>query len=668
MPFSRKKKHSEAPSTLVHASGLASSQVPSNLQSQSQSQSHLKSPQKKQRSEPVCPWSAHALPSGQSPSPYLQYAHSLSTSATTVSDLFLFGGYIPSSKSPSNDLYAISIRDFSTTLLQTSGDVPSPRFGHRAVLTGTSLLIWGGNTNFGNQNAPNQSYDDSFYLLNLVSREWTRIVVHGPGPGGRCYHTMNLIGSKLFVFGGSSKRYHNDIWALDLNHLRSNPFWEPYEPVPGNERPLPRSRHVSVTTGDRIIVHGGHANKDDFNDTWSFNISTRKWTELQCTGSIPSPRGFHAAVLIDDVMYVYGGRTFGGTCLGDLTALNLSTQRWTSFQDIGPSPSTRFGHAMACDGTRVFVLGGRLSAGAQVDDAKPIHVLDTKLLIYPKHNSNTVKHSEETTELAQKLSAGHPTQGQPQQPAFSSHPRRIGPRRLFADYSRSNPDPNGLPSLLPGMNDIPGRVLEEEDDSEGSTEHDAKLVAPDASEKEAARSEDERIADLERQLSETLAERAQLTDQLAEKRALLEQGRRMWRKQRNAEANAAQVMKRAGSEQRELQAKFDELLLSRDQALEQAQSASQKELTEVHAKLKASESELAAVRLRPTDAEVGWEKSKAEADTLLAGTQAGAGLVNMDADRVMRRLMERVRSVEAEMASLRGNEKSIGEMECRNEG
>jgi hypothetical protein len=51
-----------------------------------------------------------------------------------------------------------------------------------------------------------------------VSREWTRIVVNGPGPGGRRYHTMTLVGSKLFIFGGKSpKGYFNDIWALDLN-------------------------------------------------------------------------------------------------------------------------------------------------------------------------------------------------------------------------------------------------------------------------------------------------------------------------------------------------------------------------------------------------------------------------------------------------------------------
>jgi hypothetical protein len=142
-------------------------QFPTN--SHSQSQSLLQSPQEKQQLQPVSPWSAHASPSRQSPSPFLRHTHSLSTSATAVGELFLFGGYMgtASFKSPSNDLYVFSTRDFSTTLLQTSGDVPGPRYGHCAVLTSTTLLIWGGATNHGNRNAPLESNDDSLYLLNL---------------------------------------------------------------------------------------------------------------------------------------------------------------------------------------------------------------------------------------------------------------------------------------------------------------------------------------------------------------------------------------------------------------------------------------------------------------------------------------------------------------------
>ncbi len=145
-----------------------------------------------------------------------------------------------------------------------------------------------------------------------------------PGPAVVSTIPGLWLGSNLFVFGGGMGGGHfNDIWALDLNRctfsprfhepflldipaVKSNPLWESYEPAPGDKKPPPRGDHVSVTTGDRIIVFvplssspspliimscrfGGGDHKHNYNDTWSFDTSTRKWTELQCTGSIPSP-------------------------------------------------------------------------------------------------------------------------------------------------------------------------------------------------------------------------------------------------------------------------------------------------------------------------------------------------------------------------------------------
>jgi DNA repair exonuclease SbcCD ATPase subunit len=384
-------------------------------------------------------------------------------------------------------------------------------------------------------------------------------------------------------------------------------------------------------------------------------------------------------------------------------------------------------------------------------------MFETELLVHQKPDSNTVKHSEKSTQLAQKLSTGYPTQGQPQHGISSSSDvgaaHGASPLQMATseDMGRAaqitherNPSLNGLPSQPAGVDDKPRCVPQEDNDSESSKEHLAKLVTPDtSSEKEVVWLELERLIELERELLAMRAGKAerdrriaQLTDQLVQKSALLEQAeanvaeakKRAGLEQRElqakldelllsrdrAEANAAEAKKRAGLEQRELQAKLDEsllsrdqaeanaaeakkraeleqhdlqakldeLLLSRDQAFGQAQSAlqkatfraaeanerSQRELAEVHVKLEARESELAAVRLRLTDAEDGWAKSKVEAGTSRVGTQAAAGLVDMDMDRVIWRLMERVRVVEAEMASLRGNEKSIESMECRNEG
>jgi hypothetical protein len=159
-----------------------------------------------------------------------------------------------------------------------------------------------------------------------------------------------------------------------------------------------------------------------------------------------------------------------------------------------------------------------------------------------------------------------------------------------------------------GVNSKPRRVPED-DVGEGSTEYHAKFAAPhSSSEGEVTRLLLERV---ERQLSISLAAQterdqrnARLTDEFALKSTLLEK----------AEANAAEAARRAGLKLREhadrlltqtslvkqrdvelvgMQARLDELLLSRDQQIAQYEE----ELGDVRAKLETKESELQAVRL-----------------------------------------------------------------------
>ncbi len=292
---------------------------------------------------------------------------------------------------------------------------------------------------------------------------------------------------------------------------------------------------------------------------------------------------------------------------------------------------------------------------------------NTEYLGYSNADSNDVNLSEKTTQLARKPSADGLTQGQPQVPTSSlsdvhaAHGapsfQRATPKGL--DYPASlrisherNHSSNDLPSHPSGVNDKPRDIVG----------HHGKLVAPDVSpEKEIARSEDERLVELERKLAAVLATQterdrpiAQLTDELAQN-----------------SVNATEEKRPAGLEQREMQAKLDEMLLSRGYVLQKASRAieankqSQQELVEVRAELEAMTSELAAVHLRDTDVENGWAKGKAaEADTSRA--QIAAGLVNTD--EVTRRLMERTGALEAKLESPRKwNKNSFEMMECRNE-
>lgn len=56
-----------------------------------------------------------------------------------------------------------------------------------------------------------------------------------------------------------------------------------------------------------------------------FDLATRTWTELTCIGFIPVPREGHAAALVGDVMYVFGGRGVDGKDLGDLGSFKISS-------------------------------------------------------------------------------------------------------------------------------------------------------------------------------------------------------------------------------------------------------------------------------------------------------------------------------------------------------
>lgn len=70
---------------------------------------------------------------------------------------------------------------------------------------------------------------------------------------------------------------------------------------------------------------GGTDGQYHYNDTWSFDVNTRIWKELTCIGFIPVPREGHAAALVDDVIYVFGGRGVDGQDLGDLAAYKISS-------------------------------------------------------------------------------------------------------------------------------------------------------------------------------------------------------------------------------------------------------------------------------------------------------------------------------------------------------
>lgn len=140
---------------------------------------------------------------------------------------------------------------------------------------------------------------------------------------------------------------------------------------------------------------GGTNGVQWFNDVWSFDLRTNTWTQLDYVGFTPTPREGHAAALVNDVMYIFGGRSEEGIDLGDLIAFRISIRRWYSFHNMGPAPSPRSGHSMTTSGKQIVVLGGEpSSAPRDPQELALAYILDTAKIRYPNDHGPTSPTSE----------------------------------------------------------------------------------------------------------------------------------------------------------------------------------------------------------------------------------------------------------------------------------
>ena len=124
-------------------------------------------------SRQIYPWSTRRLipkpgivhPTALSLSPFPRYGHAMPATCTAAGEFLLFGGLMHAIAT--NDLYLFSTRDMSIKLLQTGGEIPSPRVGHASALVNNLLIVMGGDTKTDSKSKLTDKLDDGLYMLNL---------------------------------------------------------------------------------------------------------------------------------------------------------------------------------------------------------------------------------------------------------------------------------------------------------------------------------------------------------------------------------------------------------------------------------------------------------------------------------------------------------------------
>mmetsp|Transcript_18316 Transcript_18316/g.18394 ORF Transcript_18316/g.18394 Transcript_18316/m.18394 type:complete len:343 (+) Transcript_18316:96-1124(+) len=264
-----------------------------------------------------------------------------------------------------------------------NGKLPSARGGSTVVHADGKIIVFGGHYFEGNGQF---KYVDETWLYDINNVAWHNITCSGDIPPPRYGHSAQIVGSRMFIFGGKGPNgaMYKDVFFLDLIEW----IWVPVSTL--SIGPSARMYHASQLVGRKIVIHGGWDGEDVYNDFWIFNTDSFAWMQPKTSGFAPSPRFGHSLTLTPDGRLI----VFGGCSLArdtsqpkyhdDTRQLDTDTMIWTRPMVEGKCPTGRYGHtSLLLTDNKIAIFGGWGRGGCQTREAinnpnaHSLHILDT---------------------------------------------------------------------------------------------------------------------------------------------------------------------------------------------------------------------------------------------------------------------------------------------------
>jgi N-acetylneuraminic acid mutarotase len=229
------------------------------------------------------------------------------------------------------------------------------RVNHAAVCHGHKIYCFGGYCT-GENSRIYTSMD--VHVLNTTTFRWTKHPVSDLPyfenddilPYKRYGHTAVVYCDKVYIWGGRNDRASDGVlFCFDTT-------WHCWTaPKTTGCLPLPRDGHTACVWRHYMIIFGGYEEETDSfaESVYALDLKKMEWALVRTEGFEPTLRDFHTAVVLNNRMYLFGGRG-GTTLLGEevysnvLWYLDLETFKWVRPQVFGEIPIGRRSHS-ACE-------------------------------------------------------------------------------------------------------------------------------------------------------------------------------------------------------------------------------------------------------------------------------------------------------------------------------
>ncbi|NXP08619.1 LZTR1 regulator, partial [Thinocorus orbignyianus] len=301
-----------------------------------------------------CSW-CRAFTTGTPPAP--RYHHS---AVVYGSSMFVFGGYTGDIYSNSNlknknDLFEYKFATGQWTEWKTEGRLPVARSAHGATVYSDKLWIFAGYDGNARLN--------DMWTIGLQDREltcWEEIEQSGEIPPSCCNFPVAVCKDKMFVFSGQSgAKITNNLFQFEFKEK----IWTriPTEHLLRGSPPPPQRRygHTMVAFDRHLYVFGGAADNTLPNELHCYDVDSQTWEVIQPSPDSevkPSALGFSVDALsfFDPFLLSGYGRVFDKDI--DFQAFIYALTYFVLF--FPQLPSGRLFHAAAVISDAMYIFGG----------------------------------------------------------------------------------------------------------------------------------------------------------------------------------------------------------------------------------------------------------------------------------------------------------------------
>lgn len=244
---------------------------------------------------------------------------------------------------------------------------PSSRLYHSAVWTGSEMIVWGG-CSYGTSGASCHDRTDAG-RYSPSSDTWTSVTMAG-GPSPRSGHSAVWTGSSMLVWGGD-----DGLGALADGGIY-DPVADSWSPMSTTNSPGVRSVYSAVWTGEYFVVWGGCPasyclpSSIAVNTGARYHLASDTWTPINLA-SAPAARYGHSAVWTGSEMILWGGAFQGGARTNDGARYNPTTDTWTGVTNVSGAPIARASQHALWTGSLMIIWGGDTASlsGGRYDPA-----------------------------------------------------------------------------------------------------------------------------------------------------------------------------------------------------------------------------------------------------------------------------------------------------------